>query len=516
MPDSSSASPQRPENRVLVLFGATGDLAKRKLYPGFFHLMLAGLMPEDFRIIGSGRHSPGSDDEFRDKIHSALEEFGRKELTDERWKEFSERISFVVSSADDGEDLAEAVKAAEEEIDAQGERLVYLSVPPSAMGDMVGMLGKTGIAKDAALVIEKPFGHDVQSAKDLNAALHETLDEDQIYRIDHFLGKEAAQNILAFRFANGLFEPIWNRDRIAYVQIDVPEKLTIEGRASFYEGTGAFRDMIVTHLLQLLGFVALEPPVALTADALHAERTKLFQALRPLDPDRVVLGQYEGYRDEEDVADDSDVETFVALEAHVDNWRWQGVPFYLRTGKALAEGRRTVTVGFREPPMRMFPLYGDAGEDDGFPGGDAADGTATDDGGRGGVDRQHRARPNEVVFELSEEPTVSIELLAKVPGPTMELAGAALRLDIDQDFYGQHGLEAYERLLHDVMKGDHTLFTKAEEIERLWEVCAPALDAAGEEGRSPLPYAKGSWGPDEAIELPRPRGWRLPDAGSDA
>jgi glucose-6-phosphate 1-dehydrogenase len=514
MPDSPAAKTpraQRPDNRVLVLFGATGDLAKRKLYPGFFHLMLAGLMPEDFRIIGSGRHSPGSDDEFREKIHDALTEFGRKELTDDTWDEFSKRLSFVVSSADDGEDLAKAVTAAEDEIGAEGERLVYLSVPPSAMGDMVGMLGETGIAKDAALVIEKPFGHDVASAKELNAALHETLREDQIFRIDHFLGKEAAQNILAFRFANGLFEPIWNRDHVAYVQIDVPEKLTIEGRAGFYEGTGAFRDMIVTHLLQLLGFVALEPPVALTADALHAERTKLFQSLRPLDPEQVVLGQYEGYRDEEDVADDSDVETFVALEAHVDNWRWQGVPFYLRTGKALAEGRRTVTVGFREPPMRMFPLYGKAGEDDGYPGGDAADGTATDDGGRGGVDRGHRARPNEIVFELSEEPTVSIELLAKVPGPTMELAGAALTLDVDQDFYGEHGLEAYERLLHDVMKGDHTLFTKAEEIERLWEVCAPALDAAGADGRTPLPYAQGSWGPEEATELPRPRGWRLPD-----
>ncbi len=504
MPDSPST--QRPKNRVLVLFGATGDLAKRKLYPGFFHLMLAGLMPEDFRIIGSGRHSPGSDDEFRERIHDALQEFGRKELTDETWEEFSKRLSFVVSSADDGEDLAQAVKDAEEEIGADGDRLVYLSVPPSAMGDMVGMLGKTGIAQDAALVIEKPFGHDVQSAKELNAALHETVDEEQIYRIDHFLGKEAAQNILAFRFANGLFEPIWNRDHVAYVQIDVPEKLTIEGRASFYEGTGAFRDMITTHLLQLLGFVALEPPVALTADALHAERAKLFQSLRPLDPEQVVLGQYEGYRDEEGVADDSDVETFVALEAHVDNWRWTGVPFFLRTGKALADGRRTVTVGFREPPLRMFPLHRDADgepvdpDEDGYPGGTAGVGP--------------RARPNEIVFELSEEPSVSIEVLAKVPGPTLDLGGATFRLDVDQDFYGQHGLEAYERLLHDVMKGDHTLFTRAEEIERLWEVCAPALDPAGEGGRSPLPYAQGSWGPQEAIDLPHPRGWRLPDDAS--
>ncbi|WP_036725426.1 glucose-6-phosphate dehydrogenase [Patulibacter minatonensis] len=496
--DAKTTRAQRPENRVLVLFGATGDLAKRKLYPGFFHLMLAGLMPEDFRIIGSGRHSPGTDEEFRERIHDALSEFGRKELTDETWEAFSERLSFVVSSADDGEDLAKAVKDAEDEIGATGSRLVYLSVPPSAMESMVGMLGETGIAKDAALVIEKPFGHDVASAKALNAALHETLREEQIFRIDHFLGKEAAQNILAFRFANGLFEPIWNRDHIAYVQIDVPEKLTIEGRAAFYEGTGAFRDMITTHLLQLLGFVALEPPVALNADALHAERTKVFQSLRPLDPERTVLGQYEGYRDEDDVADDSDVETFVALEAHVDNWRWKGVPFFLRTGKALADGRRVVTVGFHEPPMRMFPLHRDVDHD--------GDGAVVND-----FDGHKRARPNEIVFELSEDPTVSIEMLAKVPGPTMDLGAVSMKLDIDQDFYDRHGLEAYERLLHDVMKGDHMLFTRAEEIERLWEVCAPVLE--GDDRPAPLPYAQGSWGPEEAVALPHPRGWRLPDGG---
>jgi glucose-6-phosphate 1-dehydrogenase len=501
--DLQATKTQRPENRVLVLFGATGDLAKRKLYPGFFHLMLAGLMPEDFRIIGSGRTSPGTDDEFRTRIRAALEEFGRKELTDDTWAAFSERLSFVPSSADDGADLAQAVERAETEIGATGSRLVYLSVPPAAMEPMVGMLGATGIAKDAALVIEKPFGHDVASAKALNAALHETLREEQIFRIDHFLGKEAAQNILAFRFANGLFEPIWNRDHIAYVQIDVPEKLTIEGRAAFYEGTGAFRDMITTHLLQLLGFVALEPPVALTADALHAERTKVFQSLRPLDPARTVLGQYEGYRDEDGVADDSDVETFAAIEAYVDNWRWKGVPFFLRTGKALADGRRVVTVGFHEPPMRMFPLHREVPHE-----ADGGEGASV----VGDFDGHKRARPNEIVFELSEDPTVSLDLLAKMPGPTMDLGAVSMRLDIDQDFYDRHGLEAYERLLNDVMRDDPMLFTRAEEIERLWEVCAPVLEPRAPGTRPAVrPYAQGSWGPEEAVGLPHPRGWRLPD-----
>jgi glucose-6-phosphate 1-dehydrogenase len=268
---------ERPTNRVLVLFVATGDLAARKLFPGFFHLYREGLMPEDFRIIGSGRHSPGSDAEFRDRVNQALQTHGRGEL-DEHWDEFAARLSFVASSAEDGADLAQAVTDAEREISAEGERLVYLSVPPSATHDMVRMLGKTGIAENCALVVEKPFGHDFESARELNAVLHEVLEEEQIYRIDHFLGKEAAQNILVARFANGMLEPIWNRDHVSYVQIDVPEAIDIQGRAGFYEQTGAFRDMVVTHLLQILGIVALEPPSRIEADPLQLERTKLFAA----------------------------------------------------------------------------------------------------------------------------------------------------------------------------------------------------------------------------------------------
>ncbi len=478
----STAGPdQRPSNRVLVLFGATGDLAARKLFPGFFHLYRERLMPEDFRIIGSGRHSPGTDDEFRELINRALREHGRGEL-DEHWVQFAARLSFVVSSAQDGRDLAEAVGAAEREIDAEGERLVYLSVPPDAVRDMVAMLGETGIADHCSLVVEKPFGHDLESARELNACLHRVLAEESIYRIDHFLGKEAAQNILVTRFANGILEPVWNRDHISYVQIDVPEALDIQGRGSFYEQTGAFRDMVVTHLLQILGIVGLEAPARIDAEALHLERTKLFEAVRPLDPGRVVFGQYDGYRDEAGVADESNIETFAALEVYVDAWRWSGVPFYLRTGKSMAAERRTVTIGFTEAPLRMFP----------------------------GSDPDKCQRPSELIFELSDDPRVRIEVQAKVPGPVIDIGRVALTVDVDEAFGGVDGLEAYERLLHDVMLRDHLLFTRSEQIERVWEVCAPVI----EHPPPPEVYQRGSWGPPAALELPR-SGWRLPDGDGD-
>jgi glucose-6-phosphate 1-dehydrogenase len=471
----TAAGFSKPSNRVMVLFGATGDLAGRKLLPGLFHLYRVGLMPEEFRIIGSGRHTP---EDFVGHVEQALREHGRMEL-DSGWNEFSERLSFVASTADDGSELARAVREAESEIDAAGERLVYLSVPPGAMPDMVRMLGQTGIADNCSLVVEKPFGHDVASARELNQILHGVLDEESIYRIDHFLGKEPVQNILALRFANGIFEPIWNRDHVAYVQIDVPEQLDIQGRAAFYEETGAFRDMVVTHLMQILGVVALEPPPRIDAGSLGIERTKLFDSVRLLDPARTVFGQYEGYRQEHGVADDSRIETLVAVEVLIDSWRWSGVPFYLRTGKAMAAGRRTVTIGFTEAPLRMFESH----------------------------DPDSATRPSELVLELSDDPQVRIEVQTKVPGPTLDLGRAALTLDVEQAFSGPQGLEAYERLLHDVMLKDRLLFTRAEHIERIWEICAPVL----EHPPAVEPYAKDSWGPQRALDLPPSPGWKLPD-----
>jgi glucose-6-phosphate 1-dehydrogenase len=463
-----------PNDHVVVLFGATGDLAKRKLIPGLFHLAVSGLLPDRYRIVGTSR-KPLSDDEFRELARSAVDEFGRREVTNETWGEFAARLSYASSDAGAAADLAAAVDRAGEEIGGDSDRFFYLSVPPAAMAGIVETLGAAGLAPGARVILEKPFGTDLASALALNETVHGVFAEEQIYRIDHFLGKEAVQNILALRFANGLFEPVWNRDHVDHVQIDVPETLSIGSRAAFYEQTGALRDMVVTHLFQVLGFIAMEPPVMLDAASLLDEKVKVFRALKPLDPSRVVRGQYRGYLDEPGVAPGSQTETFVALEAEIDNWRWAGVPFFLRTGKRLAQGRRVVTVAFKEPPLRMFGS-------DGF-------------------------GPNELVFEIAEPGGISLDFLAKVPGPTLELGPARMRFDYADSFCAARELEAYERLIHDAMLGDRTLFTSSLGIERLWAVAAPVLE-------SPPPvhtYAAGSWGPEAAVDLIFPRSWHLPE-----
>jgi len=341
----------------------------------------------------------------------------------------------------------------------------------------VEMLASIGLGDERArIVMEKPFGDDLESARALNAALHEHYEEEAIFRIDHFLGKEAAQDILALRFANGLFEPIWNREHVASVQIDIPEELGLEGRAAFYEETGAFRDMVVTHLSQLLGFVAMEAPTSLNAGPLRDAKAALFADLEPFDPEHAVFGQYDGYRDEDGVARDSTTETFAALRVAIDNDRWRGVPFLLRTGKAMAEGRRVVTITLRDPEAAIFD-------------GDSA-----------------ARRADDIVFELTDDPQIAIHLRVKVPGPTLQITRAPLTLDVESALHRQ-GLEAYERLLHDVMLGDQALFARSDEVERLW-TCAAAVLADPPE---PLAYPKGSWGPDAAADLAAPTGWRLPD-----
>jgi glucose-6-phosphate 1-dehydrogenase len=468
---------------VIVLFGATGDLARRMLWPGLLRLARAGLMPEDFRVIGSGRHAP--DGAFADQVRAALEEHAPEALAGDAagWEDFAARLSFVASDAEDGRELAEAVGAARSALGDASRTLLYLSVPPSAMAPIVGMLADTGLSTDRArIVMEKPFGSDLQSARALNAKLHEHVDEDAIFRIDHFLGKEAAQDILALRFANGLFEPIWRREHVAAVQVDVPESLGLEGRASFYEETGAFRDMVVTHLAQILGFVAMDAPASLDAAHLRDAKAAAFADLRPFSRDDAVYGQFAGYRAEDGVDARSATETFVALRAWVDNDRWRGVPFLLRTGKALAESRRVVTITLREPAREIVPRAG----------------------GDGG------GRPNEIVFEMDEDPKLAVGIRVKVPGPETVVTGAALTLDVERALDDRGAsLEAYERLLHDVLLGDHLLFTRADEVERLWECATPLLDDPPE----PLPYEPGSWGPGSADALAEPLGWRLPETG---
>ena len=461
---------------VLLLFGARGDLAARKLFPGLYRLAAAGRLPRDYAVIGSGRHSPGSDEDFRAEVLEGLRD-SVEDLDEDVARELLERTSFRTSDADDGAGLAARVREVEEDLGEDVLRLVYLSVPPTAMSGMVAMLGREGLAEGARLVIEKPFGLDSESFEELDDDVHEVFEEEQVFRIDHFLGKEALQNLLALRFANALFEPAWSRHSIASVQVDVPETLAMEGRGSFYESTGALRDMVSTHLFQILGAVALEDPGEWSAAAVRRARAAVFADVRPLDPSRVVLGQYDGYRDEDDVDEDSDVETFVALEAFVDNDRWRGVPFHLRTGKAMAETRRTVTLRFREPESSVF-------------------GTGL--------------APDELVLELTDDAQVHVELLGKRPGPEMDLAPATMRLDLGEELPHDEPLEAYERLLLDILHGDHTLFAHADETRRLWEVCQPVLD----DRPDPRPYAPGSWGPQDALDLPD-GGWRLGREDSD-
>jgi len=469
----------KPDDQVIVLFGATGDLAKRKLLPGMFHLQQVGLMPERFRIVGAARRDIGEEG-FRDLARRSVGESSRETGDQGAWEAFEESLRFA--GVGEGFDALEReIAFAREELGDGARLLFYLSLPPRAAEGTVEQIGASGLGGGARVITEKPFGTALASARKLNDRLHEVFAERCIFRIDHYLGREAVQNLLALRFANGMFEPVWNRNHIDHVQIDVPETLSIEMRGSFYEETGAFRDMIVTHLFQVLGFVAMEPPTSLGARALGLEREKVFESMPALRPEDVVRGQYAGYRDEDGVAPGSDTETFVAVECFVDNWRWEGVPFYLRSGKRLAESRHLLTVAFKQPPRRMFPLDCDQ----------IAESFGHD----------------HLTFELGDPGSISASFLAKVPGPRIELGEAHMRFSYADTFGGaDQALDPYERLIHDVMVGDRTLFSSSEAIERLWEVSQPLLD----DPPKAISYEPGSWGPESIDQLIAPRRWHLP------
>ena len=469
----SSVGPRYPH--LVILFGATGDLSKRKLLPGLFHLASAGFIPA-CRIIGVSLDEIDAD-AFRKLARAALDEFSDRAVTDEGWAAFASCLDYVPLSAG-AQALKAAALRAEQTFTGESRRLHYLSVPPNAALSAVHTLNEAGLVERSRIVMEKPFGTDLESSKALNTSLHAVFSEQQIFRIDHFLGKEAAQNILAFRFANGLFEPIWNRNFIDHVQIDVPETLGCGNRAAFYEKVGAFRDMVVTHLFQILAFTAMEPPTSLAPEPIGEEKEKVFRSLLPLQPTDVVRGQYIGYRDEEGINRESDTETFIALRCFIDNWRWAGVPFNLRTGKRLAEGQRIISIAFREPPKSMFP-----------PGSGV--------GGQG---------PDHLTFDLADASKMSLSFYGKRPGPGMLLDKLSLQFAMHDTGYAGDVLEAYERLILDAMRGDRTLFTTAEGIEQLWEKSIPLLQA-------PPPvrlYAPDSWGPNVIHSLIAPRYWRLP------
>jgi glucose-6-phosphate 1-dehydrogenase len=458
---------------TLVLFGATGDLARSKLWPALHDLAATNRLPDEVDVLAISR-STGTDD-----MRSLADEHGRENSrldTTERWEQLVGRIEAVNGAADDAE-LYECLERALK--DREGDRLTYLSVAPTLFGEIAGRLAGIGLGREAStasrLVIEKPFGQDLASARELRAQLHEHFDEEQLLRIDHYLGKEAAQNLLVLRFANGIFEPLWDRRSVESVQVTVAEDGGVDGRGEFYDANGALRDVGQNHLLQLLALTLMDAPARAAGEELHAERLKVLRSLRPVTAEDAVLGQYEGYRDEEGVAAGSRTDTYAAMRVEVDSWRWAGVPCYLRTGKRLASKSAEIAVRFRPSPHVPF------GDTDGWAG------------------------ANRLVIGIQPGEKVQLHVTGKRPGSGLELA--KVELDFDAGEAAERDApEAYERLLGDAIAGDTTLFTTSAEVEAQWAAIEPLLH----DPPDPAPYAPGSDGPEAAGELPGRDGrrWR--------
>jgi glucose-6-phosphate 1-dehydrogenase len=486
---------------AMVIFGASGDLTRRKLIPALCNLAAHKLLPHDFAVVGVSR-TEMSDEEFRRKVREDIKEFATSPVDAEILKWLIPRLSYI--SGDFSEPstfrrLRECLEEADTKWKTHGCYLFYLAVPPSQFAPVVQRLGKAGLTEESEtawrrVVIEKPFGHDLESAQTLNRDILQVLGEKQIYRIDHYLGKETVQNILAFRFANGIFEPIWNRRYIDHVQITVAETVGVEGRGNYYEEAGALRDMVQNHMFQLLALTAMEPPISFAPDSVRDERVKVLCAIKPLDHEDVlhytVRGQYgsgemngehvPGYREEESVAPASNVETFVALELFVENWRWAGVPFYLRTGKRLPRRVSEIAIQFKRAPFVLFretPV--------------------------------EQLNPNLLVIRIQPEEGISLRFEGKVPGPVMQLG--TVKMDFRYaDYFGTTPSTGYETLLYDVMTADSTLFHRSDMVEVGWRVVTPILDVWKAITPRNFPnYAAGTWGPKEADELIKDgRKWR--------
>ncbi|MGH2739729.1 MAG: glucose-6-phosphate dehydrogenase [Actinomycetota bacterium] len=470
------------EPQAVVVFGASGDLTRRKLIPGLYHLFLEDLLPEPVAIVGYARTAK-TRDEFVAEARGAAETFCRCAIEEEPWGRFAQNLSYVAGEFGDAgsfSDLREHLEDLDKRRGTQGRRFFYCATPPEVVPDIVRRIGEEGMAGGARIVIEKPFGSDLASSKELNAIVHEVFDESQIFRIDHYLGKETVQNILVLRFANAFFEPLWNRRYVDHVQLTVAEEIGIEGRGHFYERTGALRDMVQTHLFQVLTFLAMEPPGSFEPEPLRDETLKVLRSMRPIGPADVVRGQYRGYRSEDGVDPNSPVETFVAMTTEVDNWRWAGVPFYLRSGKRLSGRYAEATIVFRGVPHLMFEQMG--------------------------VDRDLAA--DHLVIRIQPDEGVSLAFTVRRPGYGVSLDRAALDFDYGETF-GTSMVEAYELLLLEAMEGDHTLFTRQDGVERAWEILAPVL----EDLPPVIEYEPGSWGPAEAERLIAPRDWHRAERG---
>lgn len=481
-----------PDAAAVVIFGASGDLTQRKLVPALHNLHVQGLTPEGTSILGTARSSM-SDEEFSQRLRHAVEEHSRIPPTDESWDELSAGMCYVAGDANKQETYAE-IKERLAKIDrdrgTNGNRVWYLATLPRFFSTIAENIGKAGLMDTGGwhrLVVEKPFGEDLESARRLNTTLAQCFSEDQIFRIDHYLGKETVQNLLVFRFANAIFEPLWDRHFVDHVQITVAEDLGVEERGSFYDQTGALRDVAQNHLLQLLALVAMEPPAAWDADAIRNEKVQVLRAVRRwsrADAGTVAArGQYAGYEDEPGVEAGSSTETFVAMKLLIDDWRWAGVPFYLRTGKRLPSKATEIAIHFQAVPHLMFA--------------------------RTSVEE---LEPNVLVIRIQPNEGISLTFGTKVPGPEVNVRTVDMEFLYEADF-GSGTPEAYERLLQDCMMGDATLFTRADEIEEAWEIVEPILEHWDEGGR-PGRYARGEWGPPAADQLLRRdgRSWRAPSS----
>lgn len=461
---------------TIVIFGATGDLTWRKLVPSLFNLYKKGRLLGCERIIGFARR-PWSNDDFRARLREGVEQFSGRTFDEEIWSEFAPMVRYLQGHLDVPEDYGNLQLFLSEIESGPADRLYYLATSPVFYAPVVAHLGAAGMAAQQEgwrnIIVEKPFGTDLNSAQALNHAIHDVFDEDQVYRIDHYLGKETAQNILFFRFANTIFEPVWNRNYVDHVEITVAESVDVGSRAGYYDKAGVLRDMFQNHLLQLLSLVAMEPPASFSADAVRNEKVKLFSAVRPVAQADTVRAQYQDYCQAEGVDPNSKTATYAALKLHIDNWRWKGVPFYMRSGKALKEKVTEIVIQFKEPPHVMFPV----------PEGD-------------------QITANYLALRLQPDESIHLRFEAKVPDTDAEMRSVNMGFHYEDSFGPAAIPDAYENLLFDALQGDASLFTRSDGIELAWKIIDPIIEGWKSPGAPPMAtYQPGSWGPVEAGEF---------------